>query len=147
VRDADASSWVILCGMPAGASIRVLLIDDLPEMRRLVGLWLDGTRARVVGQATSCSEALAVIERQRPDVVVMDMNMPGADGVACTADLLARHPRLLVVAFSSSDDPAVETAMREAGAIAYFHKSRLQDLIACLTSPELQRQVHERREG
>lgn len=133
--------------MAAGDSIRVLLIDDLPEMRTLVGLWLEDTHVRVAGQASTCSAGLAVIERQRPDVVVMDMNMPGHDGVQCTGEVLERHPRLLVVGFSSSDDPRVETAMRDAGAIAYFHKSGLQELVAYLTSPQLQRLVAARRGG
>lgn len=118
--------------MAAGAGVRVLLIDDLPEMRRLVELWLEETPAFVVGQAPSCDEAAPLIERQRPDVVVMDMHMPGRDGIACTRDLLERFPGLIVVGFTSSDDPSVQERMREAGAAAHFHKSQLKDLVAWL---------------
>ena len=116
----------------------MLLIDDLPEMRRLVELWLEGTPATVVGQAPTCDDAFPLVERQRPDVVVMDLHMPGRDGIECTRDLLARFPHVRVVGFTSSDDPAVEDRMREAGATAHFHKSQLQELVAWLAalSPE-----------
>ncbi len=125
--------------------VRILLVDDLPEIRRLVELWLEETRARVVGHAGTCELAGPIVERQQPDVVVMDLNMPGADGIECTAELLRRHPSILVVGFTSSEDPSVEARMREAGAVAYFHKARLQDLIAYLTGPELEREVRRRR--
>ena len=119
----------------AGASgVRVLLIDDLPEMRRLVELWLEETPARVVAQAPVCDDAVPLVERHHPDVVVMDMNMPGRDGAQCTRDLLAEHPEVLVVGFTTSDDPSVEQQMRDAGAAAHFHKSQLQDLIAWIGS-------------
>ena len=133
--------------MPKEDSVRVMLIDDRPDMRRLVEMWLEGTIARVVGQADCCAEAFAVLERQEADVAVMDMHMPGRNGVECTRDLLQRHPGLLVIAFSSSDDEAVEGKMRAAGVTAYFHKSRLHDLVACLTSPGLSELVQEQREG
>ena len=118
--------------MAAGLGVRVLLIDDLPEMRRLVELWLEGTPARVVGQAPSCDEAGPLIERQQPEVVVMDMHMPGRDGIACTQDLLERFPDLLIAGFTSSDDPTVADRMRDAGAVAHFHKSELRELVAWL---------------
>jgi CheY-like chemotaxis protein len=119
----------------AGPGTRVLLIDDLPEMRRLVELWLEGTAVRVAAQAPSCEDISDdLIERHRPQVVVMDMHMPGRSGIECTRDLLARHPELKVVGFTSSDDPLVEQEMRAAGAVAHFHKSELQDLIRWLTA-------------
>jgi DNA-binding NarL/FixJ family response regulator len=118
--------------MPAGASVRVLLIDDLPEMRRLVELYLEDSPARVVGQAPTCSDAVPLIERHRPDVVVMDMHMPGRNGIECTAELMAAHPELLIAGFTSTEDPTVETRMREAGAAEYFHKSQLRELVAWL---------------
>jgi CheY-like chemotaxis protein len=118
--------------MAAGAGVRVLLIDDLPEMRRLVELWLEETPAYVVGQAPGCDDAVALIERQQPDVVVMDMHMPGRDGIECTRDLLERFPGVLVVGFTSTDDPSVQEQMREAGAVAHFHKSQLKELVAWL---------------
>ena len=116
--------------MAAGPGVRVLIIDDLPEMRRLIELWLEETPAIVVGQASSCDGADTLVERQRPDVVVMDMNMPGRQGDECTRDLVARFPDLLVAGFTSVDDPEVEARMKDAGAVAHFHKSQLAELVA-----------------
>ena len=108
----------------------MLLVDDLPEMRRLVELWLEETPAHVVGQAPTCEDALPLIGRHQPDVVVMDLHMPGRDGIECTEEVLAEHPDLLVVGFTSNEDPVVESKMRAAGAVAHFHKSQLKDLVA-----------------
>lgn len=127
----------MMCIVAATDFLTVLLIDDLSEMRRLVELWLEDRDARVVGQAGTCEEAFPLIERHRPDVVVLDMHMPGRNGIECCEELLARHPRLLVVGFVSTDDPRVEQGMRDAGAVACFHKSRLTDLVAYVISPEL----------
>lgn len=136
-----------MAGLSANDRIRVMLVDDLPEMRRLVELWLEGSHVRVAGQAGDCAEAFALLDHQPADVIVMDLHMPGRDGVECTRELLEHHPRLVVIAFSSSDDPDVERDMRAAGAAAYFHKSELPALIECLTSPWLSGWVQERREG
>lgn len=118
--------------MPAGASVRVLLIDDLPEMRRLVELYLEETPARVVAQAPACDDATSLVERHRPHVVVMDLASEERADLQCTRELVAAHPELLVVGFTSSDDPSVESSMREAGAAAHFHKSQLRELVAWL---------------
>ncbi len=119
--------------MAAAAGARVLLVDDLPEMRRLLELWLEETPVRVVGQAGRCDDVTdELIERHRPDVVVMDMNMPGPNGIECTRSILARHPRLTVVGFTSTDDPEMQRAMLDAGAVAHFHKSQLEDLVEWL---------------
>jgi len=117
--------------------LRLVIVDDSPDIRRLVELWLEETPVRLVGQADDCEMAFNVVERQRPDVVVMDFHMPGRDGVECTTELVRRHPGLIVIAFTSTDDPKVQDAMRAAGALAHFHKTRLADLVEFLKSPEL----------
>ena len=125
--------------------VRVVLVDDLPDMRRLVEMWLEDSHVAIVGQAADCDEAMPIIARQRPDVVVMDMYMPGHDGAACTAELARLHPEVAVVAFASAEDPSVERAMRRAGAIAYFHKSDLPGLIRYLSSPDLPERLRAHR--
>jgi len=112
----------------------VVLVDDLPDMRRLLTLWLEDSHVEIVGEAGDCGEAVEVVERTQPDLVVMDMHMPGRTGVDCTRELVSRHPGLAVVGFTSADDPGVRRAMEEAGAVAYFHKSQLTELVAFLRS-------------
>ena len=115
-----------------------MLVDELPDMRRLVEMWLEDVDVSVVGQAADCVEAVALIERYRPDLAVVDLTLPGGgDGAACIAELRRLHPDVAVVAFASAEDPAVERAMRDAGAVAYFHKSDLPALVRFLGSPEL----------
>ena len=112
--------------------LRVVLVDDLPDLRRLLVLWLEQSKVEVVGEAADCDEALEVIERGRPDVVVMDMHMPGRSGAECTRELVARYPGLAVVGFTSATEDSARAAMSEAGAIAHFHKSELTELVAYL---------------
>jgi len=116
------------------AGVRVVLVDDLPDMRRLLSLWLEDSHVTVVGEASDCDEAVEVVERERPDLVVMDIHMPGRTGVECTRELVSRHPGIAVVGFSSADEQGVREEMAEAGAVAYFNKSQLTELVAFLRS-------------
>jgi NarL family two-component system response regulator LiaR len=89
----------------------------------------------LVAEAGSCQEALAVCDRLRatdalPDVVLMDMLMPGTDGVATTQALLDRHPEVRVIALASYDtEMLVQVALR-AGAIDYLLKTTTIDELA-----------------
>lgn len=101
----------------------VLLVDDHP-------LFLDGVRAalggeddlEVVGEARDVATALALATRLRPDVVLMDLNLPDGSGADATREITAISPgtRVLVITMSA-DDAAVVAAMRS-GARGYFVK-------------------------
>jgi DNA-binding NarL/FixJ family response regulator len=111
---------------------RVVLVDDLPDLRRLLVLWLEQANVEVVGEAADAEEALDVVERERPDVVIMDMHMPGRSGAECTRDIVARFPGIAVIGFTSAREEETFAALREAGAVATFHKSELSELVAYL---------------
>jgi DNA-binding NarL/FixJ family response regulator len=115
---------------------RVLLVDDHP-------LFLDGVRAalastpglEVVGEAHSVAEAHVAAAEHRPDVVLMDLNLPDGSGIDATRDLLAAHPDLhvLVITMSAEDD-AVVAAMRN-GARGYVVKGAGRaDLVQAVTT-------------
>ena len=115
---------------------RLLLVDDHP-------LFLDGVRAalashsdlEVVAEAHSVAEAHALAAEHRPDVVLMDLNLPDGSGIDATRDLLAAHPDLhvLVITMSAEDD-AVVAAMRN-GARGYVVKGAGRtDLIQAVTT-------------
>lgn len=112
--------------------LRVVLVDDVESIRSLLSLTLEGDRIEVVGQAADGAEACTVATETRPDVVIMDWNMPGTDGLVGTRSVLREVPGVRVVAFTSSDDPRVHRALRDAGAVAHFNKSHINDLIAYL---------------
>ena len=108
---------------PAPGRIRVLIADDQRVVRdglsMLVGL-IDGVD--VVGSASDGAEAVRLAEAHRPDVVMMDLRMPGVDGIAATADLRQRLPDVRVLVLTTyADEDTVLPALR-AGALGYLTK-------------------------
>ena len=111
-------------------SMRVLLVDDHARLRALVRRELEQTGCcEVVGEAARAEVAATAVETTAPDLVVMDWAMPGEDGVWATREVKTRFPSVEVVAYTSSDDPAVATAFLEAGALGHFDKSDLSELV------------------
>lgn len=102
---------------------RVVLVDDHPVYRDGLRMLLESVdEVDVVAVAEDGLTALEVVERADPDVVVMDVQMPGLDGIAATRELTARHPHLAVMVLTmSEDDETVFSAMR-AGARGYLVK-------------------------
>lgn len=104
--------------------IRIVLVDDHPIVRSgIAGLFELEEDLQVVGEAADGTEALAIIERNAPDVVVTDLRMPGMDGRELTERLARDHPgvKVLVLTTYESDD-AILTAI-EAGAAGYLLKA------------------------
>jgi DNA-binding NarL/FixJ family response regulator len=103
--------------------IRVLIADDHRVVReglRLV-LTLD-PEFNVVGEAMNGEEAVRLVHELRPDIVLMDLQMPGMDGIAATAAIKAAQPEVEVLVLTSVlQDTAVVGAVR-AGATGYLHK-------------------------
>ncbi|MFD3974818.1 response regulator [Streptomyces cyaneofuscatus] len=110
--------------------VRVVVVDDEQLIRMAVRLVLDGeSDLSVVGEASDGEEALTLVREKTPDVVLMDVRMPGRDGVSWTRELLAldRPPRVIVLtAFDS--DALVLDALR-AGALGFVLKHTPPDRI------------------
>jgi DNA-binding NarL/FixJ family response regulator len=112
-----------MTGAPGPGPIRVLIADDQRVVRdglsMLVGL-IDGVE--VVGAACDGAEAVRLAEDHRPDVVLMDLRMPGTDGIAATADLRQRLPATRVLVLTTyADEDAIVPAL-QAGARGYLTK-------------------------
>lgn len=103
--------------------ISVVLVDDQPAVRQ-------GLRMRlmlepditVVGEASTGEQALALVQRLSPDVVLMDVEMPAMDGITTTAALLDVHPQSAVVMLSIHDDVLTRARAKAAGAAAFVEK-------------------------
>lgn len=104
--------------------IRVVVADDHPIVRAgIVALLQDADDVEVVGQASDGEAAVGVVLAERPDVVLMDLRMPGMNGDEATARILAREPgiRVLILTTYESDDQIL--AAIEAGAAGYLLKA------------------------
>jgi two-component system, NarL family, invasion response regulator UvrY len=112
-------------------AVRVLIVDDQLPFRDAAKLVFDlSDRFDVVGEATSGEEALELIESLRPNLVVMDINLPGISGVDATREATAEHPDTVVVLVSTYEANALPRGASSCGALAYVHKEHLDvDLI------------------
>jgi DNA-binding NarL/FixJ family response regulator len=111
--------------------IRVLIVDDHAMVRRGMRDFLDlHDDLEVVGEASDGAGALEAAADLHPDVVVMDLMMPGMDGIAATAELKARHPAMEVVAITSFIEEERITAALEAGASGFLLKDAEADDLA-----------------
>ncbi|MBM6619062.1 response regulator [Bacillus suaedaesalsae] len=102
---------------------RIVIIDDHQLFREGVKRILDfETNFEVVAEGEDGSEALAIVEKHQPDVVIMDINMPTLNGVEATAQLIAEFPDTKVIILSIHDDENYVTHALKTGAQGYLLK-------------------------
>lgn len=119
-----------------GTPLRILLAEDDDRLAELVGTILDGDgRFIVVGRATTGDEAVALCEEHAPDLVLMDIGMPGGDGIDATRAIHARDSGQHIVIYTGSDEYGDVARAEDAGAVGYLHKD-------ALTSPDLADALH-----
>ena len=115
-------------------TLRVLLVDDATESREILrrALAFDDD-IEVVGEADSGVAAVRQTEQHRPDVILMDVRMPGGDGVAATEEITRRFPQVQIIALTAHDDQDSVRDMLTAGAAGYLIKgASVDDLIAAI---------------
>ena len=104
-------------------TIRVVLVDDHAVVRSGLAQLLSGAAdIEVVGQAGDGADAVDVVRRVRPDVVVMDLQMPGVDGVDATRRIVGEGLGAEIVVLTSFSDSARIVAALDAGAVGYLLK-------------------------
>jgi DNA-binding NarL/FixJ family response regulator len=106
------------------STLKVLIADDHPLMLQGIRRALEASDdIDVVGEARSGEEVLALVERRNPDLVLLDLHMPGLHGVECVAELKRRFPEVKSVIISASEDRGSIDSALLAGASAYILKS------------------------
>jgi Response regulator containing a CheY-like receiver domain and an HTH DNA-binding domain len=113
---------------------RVLVAeDDEAFQQKIAGVLVDDGRFEVVGLASNGRDAVDLVERLRAELVVMDIEMPLCDGVEATRLLQGAAPDVQVVAISGHNYEERVLEIRDAGAVDYVRKSRIDDdLVAVL---------------
>jgi CheY-like chemotaxis protein len=127
-----AARPVVPRGVPG--KIRVLLVDDHAVVRNGIALQLvQQPDIEVVGEAADGRDAVALVRSLRPDVVTMDVNMPGMNGVDAARAIHAEFPGTKIIGLSMSAESEQGAAMRNAGAEHYLSKSEsLDKLLAAI---------------
>lgn len=112
-------------------TVRLLIVDDHPVVRAgLRGMLAAEPTLEVVGEAASGDEALQQVTEVRPDVVLMDLRMPGMDGVTATGRIVAEHSGVRVLVLTTYDSDTDILRAVEAGATGYLLKDTPRDVLA-----------------
>lgn len=114
--------------MSVGAPpVRVLIVDDQPPYRAAAQMLFDLMDAfEVVGEAASAEEALRLVDELSVGLVIMDINLPGMNGIEATRRLAAARPSTEVVLVSTYGADELPEDASGCGALAYVHKERLE---------------------
>ncbi|NQD95511.1 UvrY/SirA/GacA family response regulator transcription factor [Pseudomonas sp. CrR25] len=114
--------------------IRVLVVDDHDLVRTgITRMLADIEGLQVVGQAESGEQSLQKARELKPDVVLMDVKMPGIGGLEATRKLLRSHPDLKVVAVTVCDEDPFPTRLLQAGAAGYLTKgAALEEMVQAI---------------
>jgi DNA-binding NarL/FixJ family response regulator len=116
--------------------LRIVIAEDDDGLAALVEEILNGdARFVVAGRARDGEEAVRICEHESPDIVLMDITMPGLDGIDATRAIHARDANQHIVIYTGSDEYGDVARAEDAGATGYLHKD-------ALTSPDLADALH-----
>jgi DNA-binding NarL/FixJ family response regulator len=105
-------------------AIRIMLVDDHLVMRQgLAGLLRSDTDFQIAGEASDGEAAVKLAREIKPDVILMDINMPGMDGIHATTIIHREFPDIRIIGLSMFQEDNHRNAMCDAGASAYLTKS------------------------
>jgi DNA-binding NarL/FixJ family response regulator len=118
---------------------RVLLADDHPGMMTALVNLIEPAY-EIVGRITDGAQVIEAVARLRPDVLVVDVNMPGLNGIEVCRRTVQAFPTVAVIVLSADSDAALASAAREAGSSAFIAKlSAAEELPAALAGLRRQR--------
>jgi NarL family two-component system response regulator LiaR len=109
-------------------TIRVMIVDDHEVVRRGLASYVESAEGlELVASVGSGDEALRVCSRARPDIILMDIVMPGMDGIETTRRIRALLPDVKVLALTAHLEPEAISLMMESGAVGYLLKTTAID--------------------
>jgi CheY-like chemotaxis protein len=103
------------------ARLRVLVVDDYPGIVKSVSRLLAGD-CDVVGSTADSGGLLEAVQNLKPDLIVLDVNLPTADGLEACRQVLRANPKMKVIVFTAADDPGARRRAFEAGASDFVNK-------------------------
>jgi DNA-binding NarL/FixJ family response regulator len=121
-------------------TVAVLIVDDQQPFRDVARTVIGMSAGfEVVAEAASGEEAVAAVDASPPDLVLMDINLPGMSGIEATREITASHPEVSIILLSTYSEADLPSDARDCGAIAYVHKEDF--------GPALMRQLWDERSG
>jgi len=113
---------------------KVFIVDDDPEFRRFLKEFLsDQPGLKIVGEAADGKQALEKVKKIKPDLVLLDIRMPGMDGFSASRLIKQKMPDLQIIIMTIFDNPKYQESAVENGAFGYIVKSNLtRDLMPAI---------------
>ncbi len=110
--------------------LRMLIVDDMPQVRQDLRLLLELTgKVQVIDEAADGVQAIAQVEQLRPEVVLMDLEMPGIDGYTATREIKRQFPACRIIALTVHGDPDTRQKASDAGADEFVVKGAPANII------------------
>ncbi len=121
-------------------TIKILLVDDHAVVRSGLSKFLMVNKdLELVGEASDGAEAVQLVALHEPDIVLMDLMMPGVDGISATREIRQKYPKVKVIALTSFAEEDMVKGALQAGAIGYLQKN--------VTARELGNAIRSAHEG
>ncbi len=103
---------------------RVLIVDDSKQVReRLISLLSDYPQIRIVGQIGNGKKAQKTLDDQKPDAVILDIRLPGKNGIQLLREIKAAHPEITVIMLTNYDFEPYRKQCKQFGADYFFNKT------------------------
>jgi DNA-binding NarL/FixJ family response regulator len=120
-------------------NLRILVVEDSGATRRIIRAILESREWKICGEADNGRAGVAQFKKLKPDVVVIDLSMPGMSGIETASAISKIDPVVPLVLFTLSDTKDIYEAAREAGICALVSKEHAWDLVGTIESALTQR--------
>lgn len=102
--------------------MRLLIVDDSSIMRRIIEKNLKEYDIEIIGMASDGIQAVEIVKKEKPDVITLDITMPGMDGLACLDEIMKFHPKAKVMIITALSDKLTGLRALDKGARGFLYK-------------------------